>query len=219
MNMPHMDGYEATRLLRVSGYQRPILALTANAMSDDDQRCKEAGCNEHLAKPIDRSYLIQSLLAYAGDKAAADSPPGQKEVAGAVCSDVPTAAAKANAIPPRPGAASVHGDVMLSAYRDDPEMAMILGEFIGRLSGQVTAMRQAYAEDRLEDLQRFAHRLKGAGGSYGYPLLTEASKKLEDACKAGDVNAAQVAIDDVATKCQAIQRGYAPYALAERTAL
>lgn len=218
MNMPQMDGYEATRLLRSGGYQRPILALTANAMSDDGQRCKEAGCNEHLAKPIDRSCLIQSLRAYAGDKAAADSLPDRNEVADAVCGDVPTATARTNTIPPRSAAASVEGDVMLSAYRDDPEMAMILGEFIGRLNGQVTAMRQAYAEERLEDLQRLAHRLKGAGGSYGYPLLTEAGKKLEDACKAGKVDAARVAIDDVAGKCAAIQRGYAPYALTERTA-
>ena len=61
MNMPEMDGYEATRLLRSRGYARPILALTANAMSDDSDRCKEAGCNEHLAKPIDRARLIRSL--------------------------------------------------------------------------------------------------------------------------------------------------------------
>ena len=65
---------------------------------------------------------------------------------------------------------------------------------------------------------RLAHRLKGAGGSYGYLLLTEASKRLEEACKARNTDAAKAAIDDVAAMCLAIQRGYAPHALTERTA-
>ncbi len=106
---------------------------------------------------------------------------------------------------------------MLSAFRDDPEMVMILGEFVRRLGGQITAMQKAYADDRYDDLQRLAHRLKGAGGSYGYPLLTEAGKKLEDACKARGGDAAKTAIDEIAAMCLAIQRGYAPYALTERT--
>jgi HPt (histidine-containing phosphotransfer) domain-containing protein len=86
------------------------------------------------------------------------------------------------------------------------------------LNGQVAAMRQAYADARLEELQRLAHRLKGAGGSYGYPLLTDASKRLEDAVKARDSRAAETAIDEIAAMCQAIQRGYAPHALTGRTA-
>ena len=72
INMPEMDGYEATGLLRDRGYRGPIVALTANAMSDDGDRCLTAGCNEYLTKPIDRALLIRTIAAHVDTKAAAE---------------------------------------------------------------------------------------------------------------------------------------------------
>ena len=61
MQMPEMDGYEATRALRAAGWNGPIAALTAHAASGDRERCMEAGCDHHISKPVERDTLLATV--------------------------------------------------------------------------------------------------------------------------------------------------------------
>jgi len=66
MQMPNLDGYETAKLLRASGFVGPILALTADAMQGNMNRCLEAGCNDYMSKPIHAARLVQLVRELTG---------------------------------------------------------------------------------------------------------------------------------------------------------
>ena len=214
MNMPEMDGYEATRLLRQSGYEKPILALTANAMSGDSDRCLSAGCTGYMSKPINRAELIRAINRLVGKEVAAGqptTPSGQNSGAAAAAASFGSPEETKTQIPALPCAAMGQSasceDILISQFIDDPDMAPIIGGFVERLAGQLDAMRQTLDNGQHDQLRRLAHTLKGAGGSYGYPSLTEACRGLEEAAKQQDGAAAGAALAAVAVQIRAIQKG------------
>jgi len=73
MQMPVMNGLDAIKTLRKNNYRKPIVALTANATSDDESQCLSAGCNDFVTKPIDREKLYRVTSHYLPNSKNTDS--------------------------------------------------------------------------------------------------------------------------------------------------
>jgi two-component system, sensor histidine kinase and response regulator len=179
MQMPVMDGIEATRALRAnpdySGL--PIIAMTANAMASDREACLEAGMNDHIAKPIDPDQLFGVLLRWIKRK------DGRIEVKRATGGGKVAAAATEAASLDIPGVDVRSGLTRTGGNRGRYET--LLRKFAEQQEYIIDTMQNALKIGDAASAERAAHSLKGAAGTLGVAALAEAAAEAETAIRTG----------------------------------
>ncbi len=174
--MPEMDGLAATQALRAMPPPLgavPIIAMTADAMDSDRERCLAAGMNDHVAKPVDRAHLLRTVARWLPDAQPDDQDPPASATDAA---DGASAAGETAAEP-------LDTDVLNQLAQDlDPELlADVIRQFVEETLAR--AERIARSDGDLGSLAREAHTLKSTAGTFGAHYLSAAARALEVACR------------------------------------
>tara|TARA_R110002049_G_scaffold2743_4_gene21127 strand:- start:72646 stop:75495 length:2850 start_codon:yes stop_codon:yes gene_type:complete len=169
VQMPVMDGYQATINLRNEGLDVPIIALTADIMKGFEQKCLAAGFTSFLSKPVDIDKLIEVL---------AEKLNGSKidNVEHAPIPDEQVIDPLENNEP-----------IECTLPTANPAIIATVSKFIDGLAVRFEDARQSLEFGDLEEVARFAHWLKGSGGTVGFHAFTQPAEMLEMHIKNGQI--------------------------------
>jgi signal transduction histidine kinase/DNA-binding response OmpR family regulator/HPt (histidine-containing phosphotransfer) domain-containing protein len=200
MQMPEMDGIEATQVIRADPALGglPIIAMTANAMKKDLDACLAAGMNDYVTKPIDRAALAATLRRWMPASARFTGQPGDGAPAtdaAAVPAATPAPAPPA-AEPPVLAGVNLSGALARLGIGYDALRRMLI-RFADGQARTVADLRAAVDAGDTTGAARHAHALAGSAGNLGADALREAAKALETAARGG-----QPDLDDLARRVE-----------------
>ena len=199
VQMPEMDGYEATREIRrrereaggerdTSSRHLPVIAMTANALEGDREKALAAGMDDYVSKPVKPAQLSEILERWTADAKDAELPP---EGAGAAHE----ADANGHTGPEDP----LDPDVLagLRELGDAELLAELVELFVDDTPSRILALGDALEKDDAEAVERVAHTLKGSCGNMGAWRMAEICENLQEMGGSGDLSGASELVEQL----------------------
>jgi CheY-like chemotaxis protein len=195
VQMPEMDGFEATREIRrkeqSTGTHIPIVAMTAGAFKDDRERCLDAGMDDYLSKPIRSAALYEIIEAIAVPRRADQE-------------SIPAESIPAESIPAE---SIMDQNVALDQIGGDEELLRELMTIFIEESGKlVPALRVAIEQQDTAEVRRLAHTIKGAASHLAAPSVAETALYLETMGKKGELAGADEALTRLEGQVERLKR-------------
>ncbi|ABL66157.1 hybrid sensor histidine kinase/response regulator [Chlorobium phaeobacteroides] len=189
--MPEMDGYEATRIIRTDRTlcgtpDIPVVAMTAHAMIGDREKCLSAGMDDYLPKPVCKSDLNAVLLKYLQRKKKPEKIVEQKTCIAEVKSELITA-----------DEVFLIDDLLWRMQNDREFVRMILGQFIGEVPKRIVEMETALDRHDTDLASMIAHTIKGEAVTVGGKVLGLHASSIEMAAKSGDIKKSREFLRDL----------------------
>jgi signal transduction histidine kinase/DNA-binding response OmpR family regulator/HPt (histidine-containing phosphotransfer) domain-containing protein len=223
--MPRRDGYEATREVRRreaaagSGRRTPVIALTANAMEGDRERCLEAGMDDYLPKPLRPGALYAALARWMqGPRLAARAdgpkakPAGKRRRApAAATAPAPaTPAAPPRAVGPDPGGAHVGGPMLeeLRAMQRNGQTDLldrVIRLYLRTAPQQIRLMHEAVDRGDAAALRDLAHSLKSSTAMVGAARLSEMFRDIESLARDRSVRPAAARLEEADAEFETVR--------------
>jgi signal transduction histidine kinase/DNA-binding response OmpR family regulator/HPt (histidine-containing phosphotransfer) domain-containing protein len=183
VQMPEMDGFEATRRIRgpnstVLNPNIPVIAMTAYAMAGDPEKCFAAGMNDYISKPIDPQALAEALDKWLA--AVIDGATGKASMA------------DKNPVNPEPQTAVPvfnTKDFVRRMMGDEGVARRVVNGFLSDLPNQIEKLKDLAAREETDAAGKQAHSIKGAANNVGGSALGSVASEIEKAGKAGDLPA------------------------------
>lgn len=179
-HMPEMDGFELTAAIREqeksTSRRLPIIAVTANALQGEAERCLDAGMDDYMSKPIDMKILQQKLQNWMGDGSMAEETGNVPDDENPSTADTAASADSSNDAPP------IDKQVLIGLFGDDEEtFKEILQGYVDASADIIDALMAAREDGVVEEVQGAAHKLKSSSRSVGANELADICQTLETA--------------------------------------
>lgn len=185
MQMPVMDGISATRVIRQQAQHAalPIIAMTANVINDDKQRCFEAGMNDYVAKPIDPEHLWRTLRHWIKPQVEGPSAPGPGN-SPALAASSSTETAQALLLPQ--GVPGLDVEAGLKSVVGQTALYLaILRKFSVAQAGVGESMLSLLQDGERLQVETLSHTLKGVAGTIGAAEIQQLAAEIESAVREG----------------------------------